>query len=287
MPSEGSNGLIELIVFRAVQDAGAASVFANSVAILADAFPVHQRGLAIGTNQVAFVGGTLLGVLAGGLLAAINGSLIFLANVPFGAFAVAWSLLKLKDASPRMRERIDWLGNATFSLALVALLTGLTEALNPYHGQSLGWTNPLVAGALVLGVGLLLALFWIELRVPDPMFRVGLFRIRGFLFGNLASLFFSMARGGVQFLLVIWLQTVWLPLHSVPVSQMPLQAGFYTLPVTLAFAAGAPLGGALGDRHGARRLTRLGSGLVMAGCAAFLLLPAHFSALPFILASCR
>src|SRR5262249_6313634 len=148
---------------------------------------------------------------------------------------------------------------------------------------ALGWTNPVVIGSLVGGTALLGVFVWIETRVRHPMFRLQLFAIRLFALGNGAAFLFALARGGIQFLLIIWLQAVWLPLHGVAYARTPLLAGAYTLPLILGFSLAAPVGGWLSDRHGNRALAFAGSLLVLAGSAALTTLPADFPLLPFCL----
>jgi MFS family permease len=276
-PSMGTTGAIELIAFRMVQAVGGAMIFANSVAILTDAFPVSQRGLALGINQIAFIGGNVIGVVVGGLLAAINWRLDFLISVPVGIVGSIWALVALKEIGKRTFQPPDWLGNATFAAGLLLLMLGLTEALTPYGGSSMGWSNPLVVLALAGGVVLIAAFVVIESRVSHPMFDLAAFRVKGFLFGNVAAFLFSLARGGLMFMLIIWLQGIWLPLHGVAYKDTPLWAGIDTMPMMGGFVIFGPLGGFLSDRYGARALAT--GGILVAGLAAALLmtLPADFA----------
>jgi len=222
-PGSGNTAALELIIFRLVQGVGAAFLFANSTAILTDAFPVRQRGMAMGINQVAALAGSLGGLLLGGVLAAINWRLVFLVSVPFGLFGTVWAYLKLREsATIRAHQRLDLLGNITFGVGLTALLVGLTYGIMPYGGSSMGWTNPLVIGCIIAGVVLLAVFLVVERRVPDPMFQLELFKIRAFSAGNLAALIASTARGGLQFMLIIWLQGIWLPLHGYSFESTPL-----------------------------------------------------------------
>jgi MFS family permease len=276
-PSSGTVGAIELIAFRMLQGLGGACLFANSIAILTDAFPITQRGFSLGINQIAFIAGNVVGVVLGGILAAINWRLDFLISVPVGVFGTVWAYRGLREIGSRRKQPLDWLGNLTFAGGLLALMLGLTEALTPYGGQSMGWTNPLVVLALVAGAVLLIAFVVVEARVRYPMFDIAIFRVRGFLFGNVAAFLFSLARGGLQFMFIIWLQGIWLPLHGVPYAQTPLQAGIDTMPLMLGFVVCGPFGGWLSDRYGARALAT--SGILVAGFAAALLmtLPADFN----------
>lgn len=276
-PSESTAGAIELIAFRMVQGLGGACLFANSIALLTDAFPSTQRGFSLGINQIAFIAGNLIGVVLGGILAAINWRLDFLISVPVGVVGSVWAFLALHEIGKRQAQPLDWLGNITFAGGLLALMFGLTEALTPYGNENMGWSNPVVLLVLAAGVVLLAAFGVIETRVRYPMFDLGLFRIRDFLFGNVAAFLFSLARGGLTFMLIIWLQGIWLPLHGVAYADTPLQAGIDTMPLMLGFVVCGPLGGWLSDRYGSRVLAT--GGILVAGFAAALMmtLPANFN----------
>jgi MFS family permease len=276
-PSTGTLGAVELIAFRMLQGLGGACLFANSIALLTDAFPSTQRGFSLGINQIAFIAGNLIGVVLGGLLAAINWRLDFLISVPVGVFGSVWAYLALHEIGRREAHSIDWMGNVTFAGGLLALMFGLTEALTPYGNQAMGWSNPIVVLMLAGGVVLLVAFVVIETRVRYPLFDLQLFRIRDFLFGNVAAFLFSLARGGLQFMFIIWLQGIWLPLHGVAYADTPLHAGIDTMPLMLGFVACGPLGGWLSDRYGSRALAT--GGILLAGVAAALLmtLPADFN----------
>jgi MFS family permease len=280
-PSTGTTGALELIGFRMVQAVGGAMIFSNSVAILTDAFPLSQRGFALGINQIAFIGGNVVGVVVGGLLAAINWRLDFLISVPVGIAGSIWALVALKEIGKRTYQRPDWLGNATFAAGLLLLMLGLTEALTPYGTDSMGWSNPVVMLALAGGVSLIAAFVLIETRVEHPMFDLAAFRVKGFLFGNIAAFLFSLARGGLMFMLIIWLQGIWLPLHGVAYKDTPLWAGIDTMPMMAGFVIFGPLGGWLSDRYGARILAT--GGILVAAVASYLLmtLPADFALAQF------
>lgn len=276
-PSVGTAGAVELIAFRMLQGLGGACLFANSIALLTDAFPASQRGFSLGVNQIAFIAGNVVGVVLGGILAAINWRLDFLISVPVGLFGSVWAYLALHEIGKRQRQPLDWLGNLTFAGGLMALMFGLTEALTPYGNQTMGWSDPIVVLALSGGVLLLAAFALVESRVPYPLFDLTIFRIREFLFGNIAAFLFSLARGGLQFMFIIWLQGIWLPLHGVAYADTPLQAGIDTMPLMLGFVVCGPLGGWLSDRHGSRVLAT--GGILVAGIAAALMmtLPANFN----------
>ncbi len=283
-PNSGSTGALELIGFRIVQAIGGSFLFANSAAILTDAFPAKQRGLGLGINQIAAVGGSVLGLILGGVLAAINWRFVFLINVPFGILGTVWAYLMLREtAQIREHQKLDIWGNITFALGLTIALVGITYGLLPYGHQNMGWTNPWVIGALVGGVALLVIFGVIETRVADPMFRLDLFKIRPFAAGNISAFLGSMARGGLQFMLIIWLQGIWLPIHGYSFSETPLWAGIYMLPMMIGFFVAGPISGYLSDHFGARPFTT--GGMIVATIAFVLLtfLPANFSYVPFAL----
>jgi MFS family permease len=276
-PLTSGSGALWLILWRLVQGVGAAMLFANSTAILTDAFPAERRGLALGINQVAAIAGSFIGLVVGGLLAPVHWRLVFFVSVPFGLLGTVWSYHSLRETSSRAPARIDWWGNLLFAGGLTALLAAITYGIQPHGGHDMGWTNPWVLAGLTGGVALLLAFCVVETRVAEPMFNTSLFRIRAFSAGNLAGLLASVARGGLQFMLIIWLQGIWLPLHGYSFEQTPLWAGIYLLPLTVAFLVAGPVSGFLSDRFGARTFATGGLLLVAASFLGLMLLPADFS----------
>jgi EmrB/QacA subfamily drug resistance transporter len=276
-PGHGSSAAIYLIVMRVVQGVGGAMLLANSTAIITDAFPVEERGKAMGINAIAAISGSFVGLILGGVLADWDWRLVFWVNVPFGIFGTVWAYRKLREVGARKAARIDWLGNITFAVGLVALLTGITYGIQPYGGHTMGWTSPMVLGCLLGGIGLLALFGYIETQVPDPMFNLRLFRIRPFTMGNTAGFLSSIARGGLQFMLIIWLQGIWLPLHGYSFESTPLWAGIFMIPLTLGLLVSAPLAGRLSDRYGARGFA---TGGMLIGALSFLLLmllPVNFN----------
>ena len=273
----GAAGAWWLIVMRVLQGVGGAFLFANSSAILTDAFPAEERGLALGINNVAGIAGSFIGLVIGGLLGPVNWRLIFLVSVPFGLFGTVWAYLKLKDTGKRQEAKLDWWGNITFAVGLIAVLVGITYGIQPYGGHTMGWTNPYVLTAIIGGIAVLIAFVLIERKVDDPMFHLNLFKIRAFTAGNIAALLAALGRGGLQFILIIWLQGIWLPLHGYSFERTPLWAGIYLLPLTIGFLAAAPLSGILSDRFGARPFAT--GGMLLAACSFFLLLilPVNFN----------
>jgi MFS family permease len=275
-PFRGGHGALWLIGWRVVQATGGAMLMANSAAILTDAFPAHQRGMALGINQVAGISGQFIGLLLGGLLAAWDWRAVFWVNVPIGLFGTIWSYRSLREIATTHRARIDWAGNITFAVGMATLLIAITYGIQPYGTAPTGWGNPWVLAGLAGGAALLGAFCVIETKVTDPMFQLGLFRIRAFAAGNAAALLASIARGGLQFMLVIWLAGIWLPLHGYDFAVTPLWAGIYMLPLTAGFLIAGPVSGYLSDKYGQRLFATLGL-LVAAGAfVGLMLLPVDF-----------
>jgi MFS family permease len=276
-PFHAGPGALWLIGWRIVQAVGGAMLMANSAAILTDAFPARQRGMALGINQITALAGQFLGLLLGGLLAAIDWRAVFWVSVPVGLLGTVWSYRSLREAGVPRRSRIDWSGNITFAVGLSLVLAAMTYGIQPYGGHPTGWTNPLVLGGIFGGIALLAAFVLIENRVAEPMFQVSLFRLRAFTAGLVAALLVSVARGGLQFMLIIWLQGIWLPLHGYAFADTPLWAGIYLLPLTVGFLIAGPLSGSLSDRFGARLFSTGGLLIVAASFLGLLLLPVDFS----------
>lgn len=287
-PYNGTTGAWLLVIFRLIQATGAAFLFANSAALLTDAFPPRERGLAIGVNQIAFIGGALLGLIVGGVLAGIPniwiGSyelptwrIIFLVSVPVGVIGTIWAYLQLKEISIRkLGQHVDYLGNGTFAASLVLLLVSVTYGLLPYHHSPMGWQDPWVQAGLIGGAALMGAFLYIETKVKDPMFRLELFRRRAFAAGISASFLGSVARGGMMLMMVLWLQGIWLPLNGYQLSQTPLYAGLALAPMMVGFVVAGPISGRMSDKRGARTLSTAGMALGSATFLALALLPTDF-----------
>ncbi len=274
---DGPAAAIWLIAWRVVQGVGGAFLMANSSAILTDAFPAHQRGLAMGINGVAAIAGSFLGLLIGGVLAPIQWHYIFLVSVPFGVVGTVWAYLKLRDTGVRTTARMDWWGNLTFAVGLIAILIAITYGIQPYGDSDMGWTNPWVLTGLIGGLAVLAVFLWIETRVESPLFDLSLFKSRSFSAGNAANLMASIGRGGLQFILIIWLQGIWLPQHGYDYSQTPLWAGIYMVPMTIGFLLVAPVSGALSDRLGTKWFTTLGMAITAGTFVALIALPVDFA----------
>ena len=276
-PFTGPKGALWLIGFRIIQAVGGAMLMANSPAILTDAFPSDQRGTAMGINQVAGISGQFIGLILGGVLAAIDWRLVFIVSVPIGLGGTIWSYLSLKEVGVRTPAKIDWLGNVTFAVGLILLLTGITYGIQPYGGHSMGWTNPLVLTGLIGGPLLLVIFCIIETKVEAPMFDLHLMKIRAFVAGTSATLLAAIARGGLQFMLIIWLQGIWLPLHGYAYRDTPLWSGIYLLALTFGFVVSGPLSGYLSDKHGARAFASGGLLVSALAFAGLLLIPVDFT----------
>jgi MFS family permease len=276
-PLDLDGGALWLIGWRVVQGVGGAMLMASSSAILTDAFPANQRGMALGVNMVAAVAGSFLGLLIGGVLSEWDWRAIFWVGVPIGILGTIWSVRSLRELGVRTPGRLDWAGTATFGIGLTVLLVGITYGIQPYGDSTTGWTSPLVLGAIGFGLLLLVAFCFIELRVAEPMVNIRLFRSTAFGMGNLAGLMSSVGRGGLQFMLIIWLQGIWLPLRGYEFESTPLWAAIYMLPITVGFLVAGPIAGSLSDRFGARPFTVGGMILMASSFVALVMIPVDFN----------
>jgi len=206
---------------------------------------------------------------------------VFLVSVPVGLFGTVWAYLKLRETGIVRRSRVDWWGNVLFAVGLISLLVGITYGIQPYGTSSMGWTNPSVLTAIIGGIALLVVFVVVETRVAEPMFRVSLFRLRGFTFGTVAALLGSIGRGGLMFMVIIWLQGIWLPLHGYSFESTPFWAAIFMLPLTAGFLVGGPTSGFLSDRLGARGFATAGMVMSALGFGLLMLLPANFDYPPF------
>ena len=275
-PFHLGSGAVWLIVWRVVQGVGGAMLMASSSAILTDAFPANQRGMALGVNMVTAVAGSFLGLLIGGALAEWHWQAIFWVGVPIGLAGTIWSMRSLREIGQRTPGRLDWAGTITFGVGLTVLLIGITYGIQPYGQSTTGWTNPAVLGSIAAGLVLLVVFCVVELKVAQPMVNIRLFRSTAFGMGNLAGLMSSVGRGGLQFMLIIWLQGIWLPLRGYDFESTPLWAAIYMLPITVGFLLAGPVAGALSDRYGARPLTVGGMALMVVSFLALVMIPVDF-----------
>ncbi len=278
---EGRDGAMYLIVFRVVQGIGGACLLANAAAIITDAFPPNQRGMALGINNIVGVAGTFIGLVLGGLLAPIDWRLVFLISVPVGLFGTVWAYLRLRELSTPRPAPIDWAGNVTFALGLVLVMTAVTYGIRPAGGHAVGWGSPRVLALMGGSIACLVAFALVERRSTHPMFRLPLFRVRAFTFGTLSTFLSAVARGGLMFMLIIWLQGIWLPQHGYDFTQTPVWAAIYMLPLTLGILLAGPASGYLSDRFGARPFATAGMVLAALGFVLLVLLPTDFAYAPF------
>lgn len=282
-PFHLGGGAVWLIAWRVIQGIGGAMLMASSSAILTDAFPANQRGMALGVNMVAAVAGSFLGLLIGGFLSEWEWKAVFWVGVPIGVIGAIWSYRSLRELGTRSPGKLDWAGTVTFGLGLTVLLLGITYGIQPYGNSPTGWGSPAVLGSIGVGLLLLVVFCIIELKVESPMVDMRLFKSATFGMGNLAGLLSSVGRGGLQFMLIIWLQGIWLPLHGYDFESTPLWAGIYLLPATIGFLVAAPVAGSLSDRFGARPLAVGGMLLMAVTFVALLLIPVNFAYWEFAL----
>jgi len=276
-PFTGSKGALWLIGWRVVQAIGGSMLMANSAAIITDAFPATERGMALGINIVAALAGSFIGLVLGGVLASWDWRSIFWVNVPIGLLGTIWAYKSLHETGVQRKGKIDWWGNITFALGLSAILAAITYGIQPYGGHTMGWTSPWIIAGLIGGVVLMLIFLLVESRVAEPMFQLSLFRNPAFASGNSASFLIAVARGGLQFMLIIWLQGIWLPLHGYNYSDTPLWAGIYLVPLTIGFLVSGPVSGRLSDKFGQRAFAVAGLLLMAATFGGMLALPVNFA----------
>ncbi len=282
VPSNSGNfGALLLIIFRMVQAVGGGFLMVNSTALITDAFPPNERGKALGINQIAFIVGSLLGLILGGILSNYDWHLVFIVNIPFAVAGTFWSIFKLKEKEIKHPSKLDIWGNITLAISLILISLGFTYTLEPYGNSQMGWGNPWVILSFVIGIIFLLLFIYIEKHVKEPMFNLSLFKIRPFAFGNFSLLFSGLGRGAVMFLVIIWLQGIYLPLHGFSYSETPFWAGIYMLPMLLGMVIFGPIGGALTDIYGARIFATVGMAITTISLFLLTLLPYNFNLLEF------
>lgn len=281
-PLSGNHGALWMIICRLIQGVGGGCLIANSTAILTDAFPPRERGFAIGLNMVATLGGSLVGLLLGGVLAIVWWRAVFLVSVPFGIVGTIWSYRSLHEqAGKAVKAHVDIIGNLCFGLGLTIFLVAITYGIMPYGTSSTGWGNPRVIAGMVVGIVLLLAFVFVEQRIKDPLFNLKLFKIRPFAAGCAAQITSALAYGGLQFVIIVWLQGVWLPMHGISFEDTPLWAAIAMIPMMAGFMIFGAMGGWLSDRLGQRGLTTGGMLVLAASFVALAYFPADFSYIPF------
>jgi EmrB/QacA subfamily drug resistance transporter len=279
--NSGNMGALLLIIFRMVQAVGGGFLMVNSTALITDAFPVNERGKALGINQIAFIVGSLLGLILGGILAGYDWHLVFIVNIPFALAGTFWSIFKLKEKAETQKVPMDIWGNVSLALSLILISLGFTYALEPYGNSQMGWSNPWVIASFIFGSISLIIFIFIERRVKYPLFNLSLFKIRPFAFGNISLFLSGLGRGAVMFLVIIWLQGIYLPLHGYSYTETPFWAGIYMLPMMLGMVIFGPIGGALTDKYGARIFATTGMGIIAISLFLLTLLPYNFNLLEF------
>ncbi|MEM0134746.1 MAG: MFS transporter [Thermoplasmatales archaeon] len=279
--NSGNHGAEMLIAFRMVQAVGGGLLMVNSTALITDSFGPTERGRALGINQISFIAGSLIGLIAGGLLASANWHLVFIVNIPFAVAGSLWSIFKLKQIKKKEKVPMDIAGNVALGGGLVLISLGFTYALVPFGNSAMGWNSPWVIASFIVGAILLIAFIFIELKVKYPLFDLSLFKIRAFNYGNFANFMSSLGRGAIMFLVIIWLQGIYLPLHGIPYSSTPFWAGIYMVPMMAGFIALGPIGGMLTDKYGARTFATSGMIIVALSLYLLTLLPYNFNVWQF------
>ncbi|AGJ63884.1 MFS transporter [Saccharolobus islandicus] len=283
-PGKGGIAAIQLIIYRILQGVGGSFLMANSAAILSEAFPPNERGFALGLNGVIGIFGGVAGIIIGGILASIYWRDVFLVSVPIGILGTIWSYKSLKQLSkPNRNQSIDVVGNILYAVSLISILLGITYGILPYGGQVTGWANPFVISGIVVGVGMFIGFLIVESRVKDPMFRIELFKIRAFTSSAISIILAQLAFGGLQLMLVLLLQAIWLPLHGYSYEVTPFWAGVYLLPLLAGFGIMGSIAGRLADRYGARSLATIGLLIMGIGILMLTTLPYNFNYVEFAL----
>ncbi|MGC8611613.1 MAG: MFS transporter [Athalassotoga sp.] len=251
---------VELLVMRIIQAIGGSLMMANSTAIVTDAFPKGELGMALGINGMVLAVGSAFGPIIGGLLTtAIGWRWIFYMNVPFGALVTIWAWIQIKDIAPIPKgEKFDWLGAISFTSGLFFLLYALTE------GGFGGWTSPIVITFFILAAILIPLFVYIESKVKYPMLDLRLFKTRVQAFAYSSNLMNGISRGALMFLLIFYLLGI--------KNMDPFTASIYLIPFAVAMMIMAPISGRLSDRYGSRILSTLGlliTGVGLLGFAIF------------------
>lgn len=243
-------GALLLIVGRIIQGVGGAFMFANSAALVTDAFPRRELGKALGINAMVVGAGLVLGPILGGWLTSVGWRFVFWFNVPLGLIGIVAAVLVLVEQHKPQRDvGLDWAGSLVYLVGLLSLLTALA------FGGIYGWGTWWVIGGFVLFVISLPLLVWVERRVPSPLIDLALMRDRLFAMGNLTAMMNGIARNSVLFLLVFYLQGV--------KAMDPVTAGIALAPLAVGLLVLSPISGILADRYGSRVLAT--AGMVLTG----------------------
>jgi EmrB/QacA subfamily drug resistance transporter len=251
----------ELILWRVLQGIGGAFLFANAAALVTDAFPKKELGLAMGTNTMVAAVGLVIGPVLGGALVAISWPWVFWFNIPFGLAGCVWAALVLEERSGRSEERgLDLLGVATYIVGLTRLVLALSK------GGLSGWNNPLVIGGLIAAAVFLPLFVVIERHGRAPMLDLALFRDRLFAAASAAAFLNGLSRFALMFLFVFYFQG--------PQGQSPIMAGLELAPLAIGMLVASPFAGVIADRRGSRGLAAAGMLLSAIGLAGMTMLQA-------------
>jgi EmrB/QacA subfamily drug resistance transporter len=251
-----------LILWRVLQGIGSAFLFANAAALVTDAFPKQQLGLAMGANTMVAAIGLVLGPVLGGALVAISWHWVFWFNVPFALAGAAWGGLVLRElAKPDEVRGYDVLGTSTFVLGLTGLVLGVSR------GGLSGWNDTIVLAGLLAAAVLLPLWVLVERRSRAPMLDLTIFRSRLFAAASGAAFINGLARFALMFLFVFYFQGAQ--------GNSPIEAGLRLIPLALGMLIASPLAGIYADRHGSRALAAIGMLVTAAGLAAMTTLAVH------------
>jgi EmrB/QacA subfamily drug resistance transporter len=235
----------QLILWRILQGIGGSFLFANAAAIVTDAFPREQLGVAMGTNTMVAAVGLVIGPVLGGALVAISWHWVFWFNVPFGLAGALWAWLVLKEITGRSEDRsFDVLGTITFLIGLTGLVLGISK------GGISGWDNTTVIAGLIAAVVFLPAFVLIESRHPAPMLDLGIFKNRLFAAASGAAFLNGLSRFALMFVFVFYFQGVQ--------GDSPILAGLKLAPLAVGMLIASPLAGIWADRKGSRTLASIG-----------------------------
>ena len=249
-----ASGGTSLILWRILQGTGAALIFANASALVTDAFPREQLGLAMGTNVMVAAVGLVIGPVLGGALVSVSWHWVFWFNLPLGLLGTAWAALVLRElVTPEAEDHFDWLGTVTFVLGLTGLTLGISR------GGIVSWADPLTIAALATAAVLLPLFVAIERHTRFPMLDLTLFEDRGFSAATAAAFLGGLSRFSLTFLFVLYFQGA--------IGDDPILAGLKLAPMALGVLISSPLAGRYADRHGARGLAALGLVVSAAGIA--------------------
>ena len=252
----------ELILWRILQGIGGAFIFANAPALVTDAFPKHQLGIAMGTNTMVAAIGLALGPVLGGVLVAISWHWVFWFNVPLGLLGALWGGLVLRELAKQDQQRgLDLIGTATFVAGLTGLVFGVSK------GGISGWNEPLVIGGLIAAAVLLPLFVYIEHRGRAPMLDLEIFRNRLFAAATAAAFINGLSRFALLFIFVFYFQGAQ--------GDDPIIAGVKLAPMAIGMLIASPLAGLWADRHGSRALAALGMLVGAVGLALMTLLEPH------------